>query len=59
MGKIKNSKCYRFTPLSDVVLNQRNNFICEPGYNGLGDQEIVARSLPHSPEYPYSLWRPP
>jgi hypothetical protein len=32
MEKIKHSKCYRFRPLNDVVLNQRNNFICEPGW---------------------------
>ena len=32
MEKIKNSKSYRFMPLNDVVLNQRNIFICEPGW---------------------------
>jgi len=31
-GKIKDSKCYKCMPLNGVVLNQRNNFICEPGW---------------------------
>jgi len=57
MEKIKDSKCYRFMPLNDVILNERNNFICEPGWRSGCTEYTMGQATKRSLFGPQSIFQ--